>query len=1501
LLYLIKDKVKTIRVIKKFRKILLRTILAIIALFVLLVLITSIPAVQTAIGKRITKSINKDYGTNINVGGLSVTLRGNIKLKDIYIEDHKQDTLIYAKALKTSLLSIRKPLNGILEFGDMTLSDFDFNIKTYEGESNTNLNIFVEKFEDPKKDSVQSSFFLSSARVRLEAGVFNISDENRSNTQLLHFDALNASLDNFIIDGPEVSCAIKELSFTSKRGLKMQQLQADFKYSLNQMRLDALRINTLLSELSGNLIFDYDRDDFADFENKVKLSGSFQSSKVAFDEINLLYDEFGEGRVAFFNTEISGVLNELNFNNLNLVSTDSRIKGELYFKNLFNSSKPFYMEGDFSDLSSNYGDLKDLLPNILGKTLPSSFAKLGQFTIKGKSIITQTMIDAQLTLDTKIGRSQSDLTLTNIRNIDNASYEGVISLQGFHLGKFLNNKSLGKTSLKLNVNGKGFTQQTLNTEIIGRVDTLNFNGYRYTGIDVSGILKDQLFDGKLLVNDPNFKINFDGLADFSSDINKFNFNASVLFADLNTLNFVSRDNISIFKGDVRIDAIGNNLDNMEGEITFNKTYYKNQNDAYFFDDFKVSSSFTDNVRLLSIDSPDIIEGFLTGNYSFNELGKLIENSVGSIYANYSPNKVAEGQFLDFNFKIYNKIVEVFFPKLKFGPNTYIRGKIVADEGLFRFAFKSPKIEVFEYEMDSIDLKVDNKNPLFNTYVQVDKINTGFYNAAKFNLINKTIKDTLFFKTEFIGGKDQEDLFDLNFYHTINEFNKSVVGIKKSAINFKGNQWYLNEEEDKKNRVVFNKTLDTINIENIVMNHNDEFISVRGVLLDSTYKDIQMGFKVVDLNKITPEIDSLSFDGVVDGKINIIQRQGRYFPNANISIASVSVNAYSYGDLMIDIEGNERFNEFEINTNIIKEGQKAFEAKGNMTVSNDNATINMQTELSRFNLFPFSPLGQDVIQNIRGFASGKASITGNLDNPMINGYLELDETGLNIPYLNVDLAFQENASVLLKEQAFIFNNIEITDTAFNTKGVLDGSISHITFSDWRLNLNLIADERLLVLNKEEDEDELYYGSAFISGNASIIGATDALMIKVVATSQAGTSIKIPISDVASIGDESFITFINSNAVAEEKARRIDQIDDFKGLELEFDLDITRDAEVEIVLDKKTGSTLKGRGAGIILMEINTKGKFNIYGDFTAYEGIYNYKNFGLIDKKFAVQPGGTIVWDGAATDAELDITAIYRLEANPAVLLSTQSGSLNRKIPTEVEIRLTGDLMTPTPILDIKFPNTSGIIKSELEYSLQDDDRRQLQAWSLLSQGIFVNEINISQSAVTGNLLETASSLFNDILSDEDDVFNVGVNISQDDRSLVNLESDYRLGLTVTTQITEGILLNSKIGLPLGGVNQTDIVGNFDLDILLNEDGSFRANIFNRENELQYASVADNIGYTQGVGLSYEYDFDSFKELIKKIFTRANKESKRRQSLNQKKDSIVEPKLINFRAKKKKSS
>ncbi len=1457
-------------------------------------LILSIPVVQTGIGNYVTNWLNEDFGTKINIDKVGLQFNGDVQLKNIYIEDYKQDTLISVSEINTSILNFRNLYKGKLVFGDIDIYGLLMNIKRYKDAQDTNLDIFVAKFEDENPRKTKSEFLLSSSDVSIYDGVFRMSDENSEHVKKLDFSNLNINATNFLINGSDVSARINTLALKDSRGVVIKNMMTDFSYTLTAMTFENLTIKTINSILKGNLEFTYNREDFKFFEDKVKVSAHFTDSNILLNELNTFYDEFGESQYAKFSTDISGTLNNLYANNLNLyTSTKSRIVGNFNFKNLFNKeSNNFYMLAKFSNLTSTYKDLKALLPNVLGASIPSSFDRLGKFTIAGLSEVTPSTIKANLQIQTELGYVENNLKMTRINNIDNASYTGKIIFNEFNLGTLINDPNVGIVSMNLDVNGNGFVAETIDTQVKGDVFQMEFNNYNYKDIKISGNIRNRIFDGNLIVNDNNLKLNFSGLVDFSENVKKYDFEANVIYANLKNLNFVKKDNLSIFQSNVKMNLNASNFDDAYGQVTFKNTSYKNEIDTYFFNEFDISSRFTEGTRFIEINSPDIMEGSLSGKFVFNDLAKLFKNSIGSLYTNYIPYKVTQNQSINFNFKIYNKIIEIFYPEIKLGKNTFIKGQVESNEKGFKLTFKSPEIKYLDNFASNIELQVDNNNPLFNTYVEVDSIKTKYYNVSKFNLINVTVNDTLFMRSEFKGGKRNNDSYNLSFYHTINKENKSVIGFKKSDITIKDNVWFINEKKDNFNKISFNKDLSSFNIDKIRINHNNEEIQLSGFLKDSTQKDLQLKFKDVDIAKIIPDIDSLKFAGNLNGKLDIIQKSGNYLPSTSVTIDDFKVNNFELGSFNANITGNETLTNYFVDITIKDDVLKSFSAVGDIDITNQKSNIDIDLNFNRFNLQPLNPLLHDVLNNIRGTVTGKANVKGNLKKPDITGDLVLNNGGFGIPYLNVDYDIADNTVVNLKEQSFEFNKLQLIDTKFKSKGQLSGALSHVNLSDWSLNFDLNT-PRMLVLNTTYTEDALYYGTGFIGGKAKIKGPTSQLNINVIGETKAGTVFKIPLSDTESFGDNSYIHFLSP----EEKQARINGVNfnfkELKGLELDFDLDITEDAEIEIIINKATGHALKGRGRGGMLVEINTNGKFNVYGDFSVFEGVYNFAYGGLIGKKFIVQPGGTLAWDGDPLKARINMEAVYKTQANPSPLLDNP---INKSIPVELNINLTGELEHPDPTFEFEFPNVNSTVKSELNYRLESKDDRQNQALYLLSTGSFsrgLSELNFS-----GTIAERLNGIVNGIFTSSDNKLNVGLNYEVGENR-PDYKTDDRVDLTLQTQISDRVLINGKVGVPVGGETQTVIAGDVQIDFLLNEEGTLRAKVFNRENSIR--NFGEEIGYTQGVGISYNVDFDTFKELLQKLFVNSNKSEKKLKADDKKKAEDALPDFVSFKKAQKKEN
>ncbi len=1453
----------------------------------------TLPQVQTRIAQYVTENLNEDYKTDIQIEQIAVTIYGGVKLKNVLVKDHHKDTLIYANRISTNILDVNKLINGKLIFGDLRIDRLLLNMKTYKKEYDSNLNLFIDAFDDGKPSS--GKFLFTSKNIFLEKSRFILIDENREVPKDVDFTKLNGHLSDFKIQGPNVNTIIEKMSFQDHRGLFVKNLESKFSYTKKQILLTDLDIMTTSSLFKGNVALSYRRQDFQDFNNKVHFNILIDQASLATNDIRYFYNEIGKNQTFNLKAHVTGTLNDLSARPMKLIdSRNSQIVGNVNFRNLFGkSNQPFYMKGDFSKVASNYNDLITLLPNVLGTKLPSSLKKLGQFNIRGKAEITTKSIVTDFYMTTALGNIQSDLSMSNIDHIDDANYKGNIILEEFNIGSFTGEKGLGKVTLNIDVDGKGFKQKNINTAFSGDIYKIRYNDYTYTKVIVDGKFKNPIFVGKVFINDPNLFMDFKGLINLSKKDIAYNFQTTIDYANLNQLNFVKKDSIAIFKGKADINILGNNLDDLKGDVHFEHTSYQNSKNNYYFEEFSLHSAFdSENVRTIAIESEDIMRGKVVGKFKIGLLKKMLENSAGSLYANYSRNPIPKGQYLKFDFSIDNKIVEVFYPEIDIGKNTKLRGAIDSSTDDFKFNFSSPEIKAYGNTFDNIKVDIDNKNPLFNTYVSLDTIKTKYYKARDFSLINITTKDTLFLRTEFKGGDTGADAYSLNFYHTINAQKQNVVGIQKSELLFNNFLWSLNQVDNDKNKIVFDKKFQNFAIEDIVLSHENQKVQLNGTLLGSKNKDLRLDFTEVQLDEILPKLSRFKIDGALNGVAQLKQIDAVYQPTSSLKIENLVVNDVALGNMNLNIQGDQSFQKFYINSSIENENMESFVADGSFDIIDDKTELDLNLNFDKFNLGILSSLGGTVISNIRGFASGRANLSGGLENIDVNGRLFVDNAGLGIPYLNTDYMIENKAIVDVTEKKFIIRNAEIEDTKYHTKGKLDGSIGHVNFSDWSLDLNLDSN-RILALDTKDSEDAAYFGTAFMDGEATITGPISKLFIQVDGKSESGTAIKIPINDAEASGDNNYIHFISATDKYNFKKGIATSTKKYDGVELLFNFDITPEAEIEIILDRNSGHGMKGKGFGSLLFKINTLGKFNMWGDFQAYEGTYNFKYGGIINKQFTIKKGGSVVWEGDPMKAILNLEAVYKTTANPGLLY--ENSTINRKVDVEVVIGIKGNLSNPNPEFNINFPTLSSAIKSEIQTNLDDKDVRQKQALVLLSTGNFLSNEGINQNSITNNLYEKVGDIFGSILNNSDDKITVGVDLVSADRN-PGRETDGRVGVTISTKVNDRISVNGKLGVPVGGINESAIVGDVEIQYRVNEDGTLNLHVFNKENDINF--IGQGIGYTQGIGLNYQVDFTTFKQLLHKIFKNQKIELVKQPSKIID-DSHLLPDYINFDDKKEK--
>lgn len=1462
-------------------------------LCLLLSILLSIPWVQTKIADYATTSINNDFGTDISIEKVDLSFLGTVRLKGVKIKDHHKDTLIFVDKLSTSILNVGSLGKGNFNLGSVALTDAYFYMKTYKNEEDSNLDVFVDAFEnDAPKDSL-NSFYLETDNIYLDN--FNYKFENQNKETPIPFSAskTGGNIQNFIIDDSGIAAKLRGLYFIDNRTLEVVNLTTDFKYSDTGMIFNDFYLQTPKSRVESQITFSYNKGDLADFNNKIEIKADFAKSTLAISDLRKFYNELSGNDILNIEGKFRGKINDFSLNELDISSENGlQIIGDLNFKNAVDREKGFVFKGNLKKVTASYVRLKNILPGILGKNLPSEMQRFGDFTLTGTTRITEDNIDANLKVNSVLGRINTNLKLTNVTHIDDAIYDGKVEFINFNVGQFLRDPLFGKISFKGDINGSGFTLDNINTSIIGEFSKFEFKEYPYKNINVNGEYGNNLFDGELQIDDPNLKLEFKGLADLSSEVHEFDFRANIEYADLYKINLFKRDSIALLKGKMELDVDGNTFNDILGKAVFTDVFYTNQEKEYEFKEFIVTSSVKDSIKNIKIDSKDIVQGELEGNFNFDEIVPMSQNALGSIYTNYVPKEIPSNRFINFNFSIYNQIVEVFFPKFIIDSNTNIRGKIDADDNKFKLVISSPKIVAYEVEVKDILLRTDNQNKLYNSHLTASEINSKIYNVSKFNLLSRTKNDTLFFKSIFKGNTEKNtktsknEEYNVDFFYTINEDEKSVLGLEKSSLNFKDNEWIINPESDNQNKIVFDLNTNEFIFSPFKLVSNKQKIEFTGSIQDNN-KKLLADFTQVELRNFLPVIDSLEVQGILNGTVDFVQKDGKYNPEGILLIENFKINEFEQGNLALTIKGNDSYEQYSVDLSLQNKDLKSLGATGVLDFSSEIPQIDLDVFMEGFQLISFSPLGGEVISRLRGKASGDFTIKGRLGNPDMEGSLRLIDAGMKFPYLNVDYDFVGESTISLNGQSFIFQDIDLQDIKYKTKGKLVGDITHRNFKYWFMNLDIAANN-MLVLDTKDTEEALYFGTAFITGNASITGLTDQLTIDVNGRTEKGTLFVIPLKDVQTISNYRLIHFKSENVENEEEIA----LDAVKGLSLNIDLQVTKDATAEVVIDEVNGSKLRGTGSGELRIDINTRGKFEMYGDYTIDSGVYDFKYGGIINRPFMIQQGGVVSWSGDPADANLNVTAIYQTKANPAVIL--ENFNTNRKIPVNLVISISGGLFTSKQEFQIKIPNANSNIASELEFVLNENDvnNNAKQFFSLLAFGNFSNpnkaEFN-SNAVLAGTTSNLLANVLTDLISSDGGKFQLGVDYTQGSQNEVdNLNTDNQVDVSVSTQVSNRVIINGKVGVPVGTATQSSVVGEVKVEVLLTQEGNFRAVVFNRQNEIQYSTEEE--GYTQGVGLSYQVDFNSLSGLLGKIGI--GKDRKKKEKPITPRDTIIKSPYIN---------
>ena len=411
-------------------------------------------------------------------------------------------------------------------------------------------------------------------------------------------------------------------------------------------------------------------------------------------------------------------------------------------------------------------------------------------------------------------------------------------------------------------------------------------------------------------------------------------------------------------------------------------------------------------------------------------------------------------------------------------------------------------------LGGVNILIDNDHNLYRSAISVDSIFTG---SRYFNDLRWVIgapADTINASITLKGGKRKQDNYELNLFQTRDSLGNAVIGLNPSVLSLGDQTWRFNKDnQPQTHRLTIGDDF-SLNLSPLVLSNKSETITLSGFRDDETSLSLEMDFDQVNIDHILPSIEDLKLAGMLNGRLQFKKIDENYFPSSNLMLSSFDVNDVPLGDLSVSITGNKDLTQYLINSTLNKDGKNRFKAIGSIDLDKDEPYLDMNLSLRDFDLKALSPLGRTVLSDISGLVDGRAKIQGLYNAPLVSGDLTLKRTKLRIPYLNIDLAVEDKASIAISNGAFTIPPTRLTDLKYDTQATLGGLVTHENFRNWALDLNMTTD-RFLALDTPAEESVLYYGTTFIDGGATIVGPADELVIDVTGSGRKRPRTAVPI--------------------------------------------------------------------------------------------------------------------------------------------------------------------------------------------------------------------------------------------------------------------------------------------------------------------------------------------------------------------------------------------------------
>ena len=1135
---------------------------------------------------------------------------------------------------------------------------------------------------------------------------------------------------------------------------------------------------------------------------------------------------------------------------------------------------------------------------FVSDSLPGFIDSLGIIALKVTYTGSLTDFTTNLSLHSGMGSLFANTAINFNSDYSDAAYQGAISLQQFDLGKITGDSLLSTVTLIADIEGKGLQPQDWDTQITAVVKDLTYKHYSYDSLYLNGQLKASVFDGLVQLKDPNFAFNYDGLISFEDTIPAYHFALQVDTVNLEKLGLYEAPLGLSTK--LSVNCSNATLDQLEGDLIIDYLSITDADNHYHSDTIRISSHMDSTLRRELTGQSKLASFGISGLYELSQLpdvwiswldqyflnSKLLfpsspaENTPVTDSLTTSPTKI--DAYIHLNDP--TELTGIFLPGLKKLHSADLTLQFDNTRDVWNIQGEIPDLEYGDFKANDIRITSLAQANGIQTTIMADSLQNGVNRLLLQPQLSMALKhDSLLFDLTTsvpdsvhsqLGGNITQDSGTLTL--RINE--SLLIGGETWAVDGNNQFSFTPDKQWSINDLNLNKAKEHIMIDG------------RGNLADSS-SHANIAFDKFDLNDLGVLMGYPDgfLGGVLNGQTTLSDIQTNLHYRADLNLQEWSLDNAQMGNL--NLKATQLINQpvIKMEANLGGAGSTV-RAFGWYDI--DQRAFDATAEVDKLEMQVIDPFVKGLIHDSEGYLNGQLNLRGSPDKPILNGSLALNKLKTVIDYVNTTYKI-ESGTILFTEEEIAFGTIQMADITNQLElpsgkvnlplATLSGKVNHQFFDQIDMDLQFTTD-RFQFLNTTAKDNELFYGSLLLKTDISVTGPIAQPQFKINAQTEPGTRVfVVPLTEEQVITKEDFIVF--GKPELDSLGRDTNFVKNYKltspGIDLQLNLELTPDAELQVIIDPVTGDKLVCSGSSALTVEMDQAGNVSLNGDYNISSGKYTFNYEQLLKREFDISKGSNIVFNGDPLKAKLDITAVYETRVNLTDLVPDYTAAINQRADVQLQMNIKGDLINPVLTFDILLPehaqgSLADAANTRLEQIRNNETELNTQVFGLLLFNSFLSSSNNSGSISNAGetvLLSSVSKLITSQLNNFANKLIKGVDFTLGVDAYKPTEEG-TLNAGVTTEVQLGLskrIFNDRLAIKVGGnLNVgasaeeeevlTAFTSDFALEYSLTPSGNYILRVYRQSD---YDAVNEGNVTRTGAGISIKKEFKNKQRKRKK--------------------------------------